>query len=475
MMNNPMNEMTFPTKDSGLLSDTETASETASPNATKSRVLTAIKEFATLSQILRFAGAATMVASMSMFLLQGWDLGNDVNRYFLLLAQTMLLAGGGFALSYLLKENKGARVFFGLSLVSIPANFTILGAMIYSLVQWDGSLGEYPGFANWVAGDASALLLTMAAAMVVMVPLTVLGYSVIARRSARRLSIALLLSSATLLLPARGSLAVGLIIATAIMALLWLLADLARRDATLRTPEGVFARLLLFVPPIIVLVRSFLLYQPDAILAVTLGITSFVTMRQLGLQFRPTHWLRTILELASPVVAFVIAVALVDSFGGRLNDAAFVPIFTLTLAGLIAEVGTRAGRYSGLYLNSAAFFVAGLIPANLALFGGPLNAALCSLIGIAMLIPGFGLQRRFVMLCGAITLLSGLGYGAVQLLDWVDLGSWSTLAIVGTTAIVAGSVLDRHGAAMKLRVTQWFQRARTRAAKPTQEELETEL
>ena len=76
--------------------------------------------------------------------MQGWSEGNDIRRYLLLLAQTGLLGAAGFALSHLVRETNGARIFFGLALVSIPANFTILGALLYSVFQWDGGLTTDP-------------------------------------------------------------------------------------------------------------------------------------------------------------------------------------------------------------------------------------------------------------------------------------------------------------------------------------------
>ena len=95
-----------------------------------------ILKIASFSELLRIFGACAVLASMSLFLMNGWSEGNDIQRYLKLLAQTGLLTLGGLALSVGLKEYKGARLFYGLSLVSVAANFTILGALIYSMVQW---------------------------------------------------------------------------------------------------------------------------------------------------------------------------------------------------------------------------------------------------------------------------------------------------------------------------------------------------
>ena len=83
-------------------------------------ILQSLQGFATVSEALRLLGAGVLVASMSVFLLQGWNEGNDISRYLLLLSQTGLLAVAGFAMAYGLKETKGARMFFGLALISHP-------------------------------------------------------------------------------------------------------------------------------------------------------------------------------------------------------------------------------------------------------------------------------------------------------------------------------------------------------------------
>jgi len=51
-------------------------------------VMQSVRNFATLSEALCVLGAAVILASMSVFLLQGWNEGNDISRYLLLLAQT---------------------------------------------------------------------------------------------------------------------------------------------------------------------------------------------------------------------------------------------------------------------------------------------------------------------------------------------------------------------------------------------------
>ena len=135
--------------------DRSTPSDTA--DGTQS-IFDRLKQITSVSDILRVFGACAVIASMSLFLLNGWSDGNDIQRYFKLLAQTGLLAGSGIALSFWLKENKGARLFLGLGLISVVANFTILGALTYSMVQLDGGLIDYPSIVTWKVVSASTFL-----------------------------------------------------------------------------------------------------------------------------------------------------------------------------------------------------------------------------------------------------------------------------------------------------------------------------
>ena len=219
-------------------------------------VMQSLRNFATLSEALRMLGAVVILASMSVFLLQGWSEGNDISRYLLLLTQTGLLAAAGFAMSHLVKETKGARIFFGLTLVSIPANFTILGALLYSVFQWDGGLTTYPGYASWRIEDVASIGVTLGGAMVVLLPVTLICFKIMARHSAKMLSLHFLVVNALLLLPIRSSMAAGTVGLLGVLYALHMIGKLTHSDRALKTGEGKFALATLFIPLGIILFLS---------------------------------------------------------------------------------------------------------------------------------------------------------------------------------------------------------------------------
>lgn len=201
-------------------------------------VVNTVKDFMTISRLLRLTGALTVIASMSALLLQEWAIGSDMDRFYLLLAQTVLLAAGGCGLSFLLKENKGARVFFNLSLLSITATMTTLGALIFSTVQWSSGLTDYPSLAHWQAPNFIAMIYAMVSAFLAAIPIALFSYAVMARPLAKSLTCVFLLSNLLLLIPVRDSFSIGLLTIGGMLLPFMFLRKRMFQHISLRTLEG---------------------------------------------------------------------------------------------------------------------------------------------------------------------------------------------------------------------------------------------
>lgn len=429
------------------------------------RVLRSVRDFASLSQALRIVGALVMLASLSVFLLQSWNAGNDIQRYLLLLAQTGLLTAGGFALSYGLKENKGARVFFGLALISVSANFTILGALLYSVVQWDGALVAYPEFASWRLVSAGGAGLTLAGALVALVPVTVLGFAIMARRSFKPLTLHFLLLNALLLLPVRTSVSVGLLgFAAAMYALFWT-RRLSRNDKTLATPEGKFALTTFFIPVVIVLFRSMYFYTIDSLLVAMLMLVVFFVMRQLSLVPDRDRRVAAALDVGSIVTAFAASLATASALAGVLADPWLAPAFSVVFALLSMDVAHRASStgIAGVARGLASVMLALCFVFNVAGYPGPLTAVACVLLGVALAAAGHGMKNGLALLLGYVTAIAGAVFGVAEFADLIRRAGWVELALFGAGTIAVGSVLDRHGAAIRLRLSHWFTQLRQTA------------
>jgi hypothetical protein len=65
-------------------------------------------------------------------------------------------------------------------------------------------------------------------------------------------------------------------------------------------------------------------------------------------------------------------------------------------------------------------------------------------------------RKPIAVFCGVVTSAAGIAFGFDDIVQLVIRSSWIDLAIFGASAIALGSVVDRHGIAIKLRVHKWF-------------------
>ena len=428
------------------------------PDGLISRISQNIRKVATVSEIMRMLGALIMVTSMSLFLLQSWNQGSDVNRYFLLLIQTVLMAGGGLALSFLLKENKGARVFFNLSLISVVTNFTILGALIYSTVQWDSALKTYPQYATWVVQSDQSIMLAMMATAVVLLPVVLFGFMITARPVAFRLSALYLVLNALLLLPIRDSLPIGMLVLLGLLMLPWLLKKICAEHKHFNTPGGHFIKVLLFAPLLILLIRSAMWYTLDNILILSLSLAIFISLRSFALKpgTQNGNRLITAVDLVSFLSSFGVTAGIYSLAEIYLPATLQIPAAMLALAVLNHELSTRV-HYKPLrtliMLLTASTFAGGFIFNMVSLpIGWP--ALLCLTAGL-MIIAYSGLyKQRWLLLPGIVAVLSVLTVNSEYLFELLRAHSPTILAIIGATIIILASLLERHGVALKLKMQQ---------------------
>jgi hypothetical protein len=74
------------------------------------------------------------------------------------------------------------------------------------------------------------------------------------------------------------------------------------------------------------------------------------------------------------------------------------------------------------------------------------------LAGVILALAGHSLNNRVALFAGIVTALAGLFFGFDLFVEMILRSSWVDLAIFGASAITLGSILDRHGASLKLRL-----------------------
>jgi hypothetical protein len=94
------------------------------------------------------------------------------------------------------------------------------------------------------------------------------------------------------------------------------------------------------------------------------------------------------------------------------------------------------------------------------MFTGNAASALFSLAaGLLLFLWGAAARKIIPIIAGSVTVFVGAMFGYDAVVRLVVSSSWIDLAIVGASAIALGSILDRHGAAMKIRLQRWYERS----------------
>ncbi len=411
-------------------------------------IKSSITGFANASQVLRVIGAIIMTGSLTTFLFSNWEVVNDTGRYLQLLFLTGLLALGGFLLNIWLQENKGARVFFALSAIAVVANFTILGAFLYSVVQWDDLLGYYPKIAEWIT-TPTQLFITMSGALMVLLPITIFAFMVMARRSARLLAPVYLVLNALLLLPVREASIVGLI-AFAGVALVIRVLRLVAADHTLNTVEGNFVRLLLFAPSLILLCRSMILYGlDDFVLLITLGC-GYLILRTIKNVALNAHWVERAMVYLGFILALGIGVMATEVAAVNFKVLPIILVFSVAFCGVIYDIHRQAHwiKDQALVIGAASLVMGLALVANAA-FGDAVDLLFSLIVAIVMIIQGYVYQHRFALMTAILSLCITLFLHVDVIMQLINFKNWITLAVIGGIAIIGASVLERHGVTIR--------------------------
>lgn len=422
------------------------------------RAFRAIREGASFAAILRLGGSGLMVFSLSLFLLQGMDTASDLQRYLLLLGQTMLLTGAGFAVGYVLNEPRGARAFFSLALVSIPAIFAVLGAMIYSMMSSNDIVTQYPAYASWQSTNVKELLIAVGAGYIVLIPMAVFCFAVLARHLKWWLSAAYLLACSALLIPLRDSLSTTVLCSVCVLIIVTLLSRQQAKRQRVTTPEERFAKALLFAPAVLILARSAALYNVDFYSALAVVVAVYFQLRRIVAQRSTATWLASFIPVISAACAVVLSGMIATLINNNLPFIA--PALTFTLVLLVLNIDlVRFIDFSRLRATIHGFwavvcFIA--IAVDSLIFGSSMGFIVNLVLSVILLVASTFTRQRLGALLGAIALSGVLISNGSDLLASVLNAGWMGVAIAGATAIVAGSVLERFWPVMKIRLADQF-------------------
>jgi len=189
---------------------------TSAEEVTTDSYFSQVKRSMTLTSLMRLGGAVAVVVAMGLYLIDGLSIEGDLERMFVAVAFTAILNVAGLLMIHALKEPRSARVFFALSLVSVPMIVTVMGALSYSIFHLDEVSSHYPDFARWTVADSSQLGLGVLGTVLVLLPVSWFALSVLARRSRGVMMLLLFAASSLLLVPLRGPIPIAVLASLAI-------------------------------------------------------------------------------------------------------------------------------------------------------------------------------------------------------------------------------------------------------------------
>jgi len=408
-------------------------------------------------QLLRTLGATSLLAAISLFLFQGWDNASDLDRYLLLFGHTVGLTLLGFSVGHWMKESKSARLLIMIALASIPANFVILGAFSYSQFHWGQLLNYYPDMARWQVQDIQKALWIGGLSLLAIIPITRLGFLVLARGSANALSVLFLCLNLPLLIPTRSTIAVSAMVVAMLILVVYSSGKLRRDNVTLATFEGFISRLLMYVPIALMISRNLWLYAADGMMFTAISGMIYILLRQISVLLSAGGKMRFLLELLSIVAGLSIAIGVcfvaLDFTVSYLPW--MLPLFALVFSATLFELSSRISYGKKNVRRLAMLVVSAASVTNLVFFDSFAASGFCLIAGLSVSLFAYISEQRVGFVLGVITLLVGLSHQLSQAFSAIDFGSWGVLAGLGIGAILIASVLERHGGQWKRKIATW--------------------
>jgi len=407
-----------------------------------------LSSIASISELLRIFGACAVIASMSLFLLEGWSEGNDISRYLKLLSQTGLLTAAGLVLSFVLKEYKGARLFFGLSIVSVVANFTILGALIYSMFQMDGGLIQYPDAVTWKAVSPALFWPVCLGAIAALSAISLFAYRIFARQIAMPLTLVFLGLNSLLLVPVRSSIAISLLIAIAGFAAILMTQRLRKKPGLPSTMEAKAAFATLFLPGFIIIARALSLYQIDEAMMLTLSALAYMVIRTLLARDFEALLLKRVMEIVQVCVSINIALLLVDILPQWNTEVLSFSLISLVLVADQIRGANKTSNWRSTLLNITTIMLV-ISNLGLAILSDTLVHSFHSLAVTAALLVFASYHKQSIADVGFSRTLAAMATAAslvillLKLFALANLSNWIMIGILGFSLILAASFYER--------------------------------
>ncbi|MGR9101189.1 MAG: hypothetical protein ACU826_11545, partial [Gammaproteobacteria bacterium] len=407
----------------------------AGPENAKSAEMSGLTE--KIASYLRWTGSLLVIVSAISFMIQGNVGLLPAYRYWVGLAFTLMLCGGGMICAYLFKETKGARIFFGLATVFVTVQVSQAAAMVYGYMN--GEAASQPAYAWLRFMDVSPATIAVDFALTAVLLLLVgyAGFSILARRHRALLLGAYVAGNAVLMLPVRDLYWTPLMLG-AMIAGLRILEQKLRCDSVMQLPEGMAARVMIWLPASILLGRS-LLHPVSFAMAVVILCAAAVLLThdirdyvQSKFALYVCQWLGTI----SAVAAWMIVA---DRVSADSVDNALA--YLLPVSVILFALSEKVEFHARLYRAIASVWA--MLVTYAALQDQQYLAPVFALAtGMALCIAGLKCREKIPFFGGNFCFAGGLLFYFQYAIEFYEAAPWVSSIALGLAVLLLASYIE---------------------------------
>ncbi len=390
-----------------------------------------------LFQLLRWCGAAMIVAAAGTFLVQSWDQVGDVTRYLSLLGTTLLLPALAYVCGIRMEEGRSARVLMLTLLTLLPIHAGVLGGFVLS--QFGSPTDAIVPIAQWVAPSRTAALLLVTAAGATLLPLVWGAYRVLSRPHASLLTAVSALSHALLLIPNRSALAATLLLLPMLTAAAW-----GAIRVKPQTREAKLAAWSLSAPAWVITARQVLFYDATAGFWGTLLAAAALLLFVFGRKSRDL----TVERLALVPTLLSTGAFMIES-NIYFSDSTAWLLYGLLTAIVLLAFAASSDRCKGFFVKSAVILNATTATTTLLVAPRPWAALQAIAVGLGLLSYGQVSRRRAALYSGIG--LAGFGFivEVAHAIDVFEASGWPALAGFGFLLVALTAWLERRARGLR--------------------------
>ena len=409
------------------------------------------------STFLRWSGALILVIAALHYMIQGLNITSEALRFWVMPGFISFLSVCGLLCGYWLKDPKNARIFFGLGTAFVAAQLSQVAAMGRALMI-KGQSGEILLDMWWDLDSLSPLIVgsNILVSGLLAIPVAYAGFTMLARQHRTSLLLGFLMANIAMVIPTREPMFITAIIVIGFIILRYRDIRLYQTDRAMHTVSGFSARLLVWVPLLIVIGRSAFYPVSDFQYAVLMGMVSWLMIKEIPRIVGKAEFI-PLLQYFGMTLAiaawFVGAHDVIEDFSSN-NEiyAAMLPIVGfLFMASFHVQDDSPATRL-------AAALIAMLTVLCVMLDNQNYISALMSMgTGIVLSVAGIYVHEKLVVSCGVISLLGGLMYYMGFLLDMYHAMPWLSAGLLGVAALLLASWIDKQEVSVKGKIGRaWY-------------------